>query len=216
MFKYLAGEDGEFGLDFDQLYQGLFPDELGVGAVAQGLLVAPERERRVKIPAGTPVKPRLTQERQSRITVALDGTDPKFAYRPAESSHPNVGVRFDRENAAGSLAGRGLDSRPTLSTARRRQTTIPLSGQLPLEPTHRLINLNVPFETVAVALTSGPSEFKLETLTNGTGGLAFPSSQNRYRKLLNKLAETERISAETEPSIEKTEPSEDLNSEIPW
>lgn len=67
-----------------------------------------------------------------------------------------------------------------------------------------------------MALDAGPTEFKLATLTNGNGGLAFPSSQNRYRKLLNKLAETERISAETEPSIVKTEPSEDLNSEIPW
>lgn len=188
MSRLIAKEGSRFPFDFGQLYQGLFPDELGVGAVAQGLLVAPERKRRVKIPAGTPAKPRLEQERQSRITVALDGTDQKFTYRPAESDHPDVGVRFDRENAANSLTGRSLDSRPTLETAKRRKTTTPLSGFPPLEPTHRLINLKVPFETVAIALSQPPSADKLTALTNGNS-LAFPASRNYYQELLAKRTE---------------------------
>lgn len=214
MERYVVKEDGGGREDFCQLYRTsdrlVFPDELGVGAVAQGLLVAPERKRTVKIPAGTPAKPRLEQKRQSRISVALAMDDPKFAYKPAESGYPDVGVRFDRENAASSLAGRSLGSRPTLSTARRRQTTIPLSGQPPLEPTHRLIDLKVPFETVAIALSQPLSADKLTALTNGNS-LAFPASRNYYQELLAKRTEAERLAAEI-----GTNPSENLLPEIPW
>lgn len=219
MPRYVTREGGEFGLDFDQRYQGLFPDELGPGVVAQALLVAAERRRRVEIPAETPGKPQLMQKRQSRITAALDGADPKFSYRPVKSDHPDVGVRFDRENAAESLAGRGLDSRPTLTTARHRKTTIPLFGQPPLEPTHRLMDLNVPFETMAVALIQTPSEFKLEMLTNRDGGLVFKASIEYYQAMLAQRLAAEiqpaEPGAETGPSTE-TKSSEDLLPEIPW
>lgn len=206
MSRLIVKEGGRFPFDFDQRESS--PDVPPV--IIQGLLVTAGRQRRVKIPKGTPEKPRLTQKRQSRITVALDGIDPKFSYRPAKSDHPDVGVRFDRENAVGSLAGRSLDSRPTLATARRQKTTIPLSGQPPLEPTHRLIDLKVPFGTVAIALSQSPSADKLTALTNGNS-LAFPASRNYYQELLAKRTEAERLAAEI-----GTNPSENLLPEIPW
>ena len=149
--------------------------------------------------------------------MALDEGDPKFAYKPAESDHPDVGVRFDRKNAASSLAGRGPDSRPTLATARRRKTTIPLSGLPELEPTHRLVDLKVPFGTIAIPLSTAPSELKLTTLTNGNGGLGFAESRQRYQKLL-----VEREAAETAKSEAGAgtrtgvEPGADSQPEIPW
>jgi len=213
----------EVEIDFDQRPavvekdgkpERVFPDELGAAVVVQAMLVAPERRRKVKIPPGTSKKPRLGQKRQSRITAALYEGDPKFAFRPDKSDHLDIGVRFDRENAASSLAGRGLDSRPKLATARRRKTTIPLSGQPAREPTHRLVNLNSPFETVAVALIQTPSEFKLETLTTGGGGLGLAESRERYQKLLAErevIAETAKSEAEAEMGAEA-----DLQPEIPW
>ena len=199
-------EGGRFPFDFDQRerYAGVPP------IIIQGLLVAAERKRRVKIPLGTPREPRLAQTRQSRITVALETADPKFSYRPAKSDNPDIGVRFGRENAAASLAGRGLDSRPALATAKRRKTTTSLSGQPPLEPTHKLIDLNVPFGTVAVALFQAPSEFKLETLTTGGGSLGFADLRQRYQKL---LAERNQAAAVTTATAT---PSIDLLPEIPW
>lgn len=207
MPKLVSQEGGRFPFDFDQ--QEGSADVPPV--IIQGILVAPERKRRVEIPAGTPREPHLKQSRQSRITVALDGTDPKFSYRPAKSDHPDIGVRFGRENAACSLTGHSLDSRPTLSTARHRKTTIPLSGLPQLEPTHRLINLNVPFETVAIALSQLPSEFKLNILTTGGAGLSSPELRQHYRDLLAQriATEAERMTTKTELSISKT-------PEIPW
>lgn len=202
MMRYVSVEGGKFSFNFDQREE--YPDVPPI--VVQAMLVAPERKRRVKIPAGTPEKPQLTQARQSRITVALDGTDPRFSYRPAKSDHPDVGVRFDRKNAAASLAGRGLDSRPSLKTAKRRKTTTPLSGRPGLEPTHRLVDLNVPFGTAAVALAAGPSAFKLATLTNGDGGLGFGALQSYYRDLAAGRRQTEAESTTLA----------DLNPEIPW
>lgn len=206
--RYEAAESGrgKWGEVFYQLYKGLFPDELGAAAVAQGLLVAPGRKRRVKIPAGTPAKPELKQQRQSRITTALATADPKFSYRPAKPDYPDIGVKFDRMEAAESWAGRGLDSRPSLKNARKRKTAIPLSDLKPLEPTHRLVDLREPFGTVAVALSAGPSEFKLASLTNSDGGLGFESLQNYYRDLA-----AGRQQAETEST-----PSADSYPEIPW
>lgn len=67
MERYVVKENGWDGENFCQLYRTgdrlVFPDELGAGAVAQGLLVAPERKRRVKIPVGMPEKPKLRQRR---------------------------------------------------------------------------------------------------------------------------------------------------------
>lgn len=197
------------GQDFNQTSEGATEVERIV--IVQGLLVAPERRQAVTIPKGTPGEPRLMQKRQSRITAALTESDPKFSYRPAKSDHPDVGVRLDRENAAASLAGRGLDSRPTLVTARRRKTTAPLSGLSSLEPTHRLVDLNVPFETVAVALMPAPSGFKLSTLTTGGGGLSSPELRRHYQDLL-----AQRIAAKTDALAAKAEPSGDLSPEIPW
>lgn len=57
--RRVSAEGGEFPFDFGQLYQGLFPDQLGVGGVAQGLLVTAGRQRAIRIPKGTPDKPRL-------------------------------------------------------------------------------------------------------------------------------------------------------------
>lgn len=214
--RYVSAEGGQWRQDFDQRPvvvgkdgwpKRMFPDELGVGEIAQALLVAPARNRRLKIPTGTPAEPRLAQTRQSRITAALDGGDPEFAYRPAGSDYPDIGVRFDRANAAGSLAARSLDSQPTLATAKRRKTTTPLSGQPPLEPTHRLVDLNVPFGTVAVALDAGPSEFKLATLTNGEGGLTFPASRRHYRGI---------AAARRQQTTAKSTPSPDPHPEISW
>ena len=135
----------------------------------------------------------------------LETVDPKFSYRPAESGHPDVGVRFDRDNAAESFTGRGLDSRPTLKTARRRKTTVSLSGLRPLEPTHRLFDPANIHETVAVALSPALSEFKLETLTTGDGGLGLAESRIRYQKLLEKRD----LTAGATPSV-------DLQPEITW
>lgn len=213
--RYVSAEGGRWRQDFDQRpviiggggrRERVFPDELGVGEMAQGLLVAAGRKRRVKIPAGTPEKPRLKQTRQSRITVDLIESDQKFAYRPVKSDHPDIGVRFDLTEAAESLAGRGLDSRPKLETARRRKTTIPLSGLEPLKPTHQLFDLRHPFGTTAVALAAGPSEFKLATLTNGDGGLGFGASRNYYHNLAAGRRQTEAEST----------PSGDLHPEVPW
>ena len=155
--------------------------------------------------------------------MALDEGDPKFAYKPAESDHPDIGVRFGRENNADSLAGRGLNPRQTLATARRRKTTIPLSGLPELEPTHRLVDLKVPFGTIAIPLSTTPSELKLTTLTNGNGGLAFPSSISYYRTMLAQrlavkiepIARTG-LCTETRTLAGKTNPSKDLFTEIPW
>lgn len=213
--RYVSAEGGRFRFDFDQRPvaagkdgqpRRVFPDELGVGEMVQGLLVAPGRKRRVKIPEGTPKKPRLRQIRQPRIGVGLAAASPEFAYRPPKYDFPDIGVWFDRAEAAGSLAGRGLDSRPTLETARKRKTTIPLSGLEPLGPTHRLFDLREPFETVAVALAAGPSEFKLATLTNADGGLGFGALQSYYRDLAAGRRQTE---AESTPSV-------DLHPEVPW
>jgi len=217
--RLVAKESGRFPFDFDQRPvvmekdgkpKPVFPDELGPAIFIQALLITPERKRWVKIPPGAPEKPRLGQKRQSRITAALDEGDPKFAFKPTQSDHPDIGVRFDRANAAASPAGRGLDSRPTLTTARSRKTTVSLSGLPALEPTHRLVDLKVPFGTVVIILSQPPSKFKLETLTNGGGGLAFPSSIGYYQTML-----AQRLAIKIESGVQ-TGNSEDLFPGIPW
>lgn len=201
MERLVAEEGGLFPFNFDQREE--YPDVPPV--IIQGLLVAPERKRRIETPAGTPEEPRLTQTRQSRITAALAMADPKFAFRPDKTSYPDIGIRFDRANAASSLAGRGLDSRPSLENAKRQKTTTSLSGLPPLEPNYKLVDLNVPFGTAAVAVAAGPSEFKLATLTNAGGGLRFDESRNYYHDLAASR------SADTESA-----PSTDPHPEIPW
>ena len=236
MSRLVAKESGRFPFDFDQRPvvmekdgkpKPVFPDELGPAIFIQALLITPERKRWVKIPPGAPEKPRLGQKRQSRITAALDEGDPKFAFKPTQSDHPDIGVRFDRADASGSLACRGMRERPTLKTARREKTTVSLSGLPPLEPTHLLVDLKAPFETVAVGLIQSPSEFKLKTLTNGGGGMAFSESIKHYQAMLaQRLIAKIELSMKTGPSTESgtlaaktgvsTEASEDLFPEIPW
>lgn len=121
--RYISAEGGRFPFDFDQRPmviggdgqpERVFPDELPVGETVQALLAAPPRNRRIKLPAGTPAEPELKQGRQSRITAALAGPHPKFAYRPAESDYSDVGVRFDRANAAAKRPAARLH--PSIST----------------------------------------------------------------------------------------------------
>lgn len=192
--------------DFDQASKA---GEAGHIVVAQGLLVAPERHRTI---GGRDKKPRLTQNRQSRIVAVLDETDGKTATYPAKSTHPDIGVRFSRRDVLESSArDKATEARRLEGTTLHQKTTINLSGMPPLEPTNRLVDLKVPFETVAVVLIQTPSEFKLKTLTTGDGGLASPASRDHYRAML-----ACRIAAEAEAVAANVEPSDDLSLEIPW
>lgn len=192
--------------DFDQAPKA---GKAGHVVVAQGLLVAPDRNRMI---GERREKPRLTQKRQSRIVAVLDETNGKIATYPAKPYHPDIGVRFSRQEILESSArDKAAESRSLEGTTLHQRTTINLSGMQPLEPTNRLFDRMGIHETVAVSLIGELSDDKLRVLTNGDGGLAFPALRAQYFTLL-----ALRIAAEAEALAAKAEPSDHSSSEIPW
>lgn len=198
--------------DFDQASE---VGEAGHIVVAQGLLVAPDRNRMI---GDREKKPRLTQKRQSRIVAVLDETSGKTATYPAKPDLPDIGVRLSRKEILESPArDKAAETRSLEGTTLHQKTTLNLSGMPPQEPTHRLFDRTGIHETVAVGLFGQLSEHKLEVLTTGDGGLASPASRDHYRALLaSQIAtEAETLAAKAETS-NNLSPKIPLDPEIPW
>lgn len=166
--------------------------------VAQVLVAASERNKQIGVNGNIPEKLRR-QVRQSRIAAALNETtgevrfSPHFAPpaggasrgRSALSNLPEMGIILDRGEVQDLCQKAGVEC--GLETARKRKTTISLSGMPPKKPTHFL-------QDDGRLLKIGPDvpDYKLDMLTNGGGGLVSSALLAEYREMMAERQETVR------------------------
>lgn len=141
--------------------------------VIQGLLLAPDRNRKVirNNPLG------LSHRRQSRQVTVFNETSGRLGSYPSRPGQPDIGISFSRRSVLQSPIQRTTpEFRQLVATTLHQTTTLPLSGLPPLHPTHHPDN--------SVAINPTPTEFKLETLTNNGGGLSSSVLRQKYRDIL--------------------------------
>lgn len=156
--------------------------------VAQALAVAPERSKQIGADGNIPEKLRR-QVRQSRIIAALNETTGNMrfspAYAKASAGRPTrpdlseMGIILDRGEVQDLCQKAGVEC--GLETARKRKTTISLSGMPPREPTHFLQE-----DGTLLKIDPNIPDYKLEMLINGGGGLMSSALLEEYRQIREK------------------------------
>lgn len=152
--------------------------------VAQVLAAAPERSKQIGVNGNIPEKLRR-QARQSRIIAALNETTGNMRFSSSLKNSLETGIILGRGDVRELCQAANVES--SLATARKRKTTINLSGMRPLEPTHVLQE-----DGRLLKICPDVPGYKLDMLTNGGGGLVSSALLGEYREMMAERQEAAR------------------------